>query len=105
MRTKRSKAIVTTLATLLLFAVVLCAVLVGVDRLTASSTEEGVRATRQAIERAAVLCYASEGFYPPDLAYIERNYGLQIDYTNYVVRYEVFASNVMPNITVVVRGK
>jgi hypothetical protein len=103
MERKCSKALLVTIATLLLFAVVLGAAVYGIGQVSSSSRVEGVHATRQAIERAAVMCYASEGFYPPNLAYIEDNYGLQIDYTRYVVRYEIFASNVMPNITVVAR--
>lgn len=53
-----------------------------------------------AIRRSAVACYATEGIYPPDIAYLEDNYGVQIDREQYAVHYEVFASNMMPDITV-----
>jgi hypothetical protein len=47
-----------------------------------------------------VHCYAAEGIYPPDLEYLQENYGLQVDTDNFVVDYRPFASNLMPDITV-----
>lgn len=54
----------------------------------------------EAIRKAAVQCYALEGSYPPDIAYMKDHYGLQFDEGRYAYRYEVFASNVMPEIEV-----
>ena len=53
-----------------------------------------------ALTRAAVACYASEGVYPPDVAYLQEHYGIQINEDLYIVKYEVIASNLMPDITV-----
>ena len=47
-----------------------------------------------------MACYAAEGVYPPNAAYLEEHYGVQIDHTLYTVKYEVIASNLMPDITV-----
>lgn len=88
------------LVTLAVFLIVLAALAVGTVNLSGDTGQEGQRATQQAIERAAVLCYATEGFYPPSLQYIEENYGVQIDSKRYTIQYEVFASNVMPVIRV-----
>ncbi len=54
-----------------------------------------------AIRRAAASCYAIEGAYPESLEYIEEHYGIQIDHERFNVFYEVFAENIMPDITVV----
>ena len=54
----------------------------------------------EAIRRAAVSCYATEGFYPPSLAYMEQHYGIQIDSRRFAVSYIPIAENLMPNITV-----
>ena len=54
----------------------------------------------EAIRRSAVACYAAEGIYPPNLGYLTEHYGIQIDETKYTVIYEVFAENLMPDITV-----
>lgn len=90
-------------ATFLVFVIVLAVLFVGTTNLSSAAHDEGVVATRQTIERAAVLCYATEGFYPPGLAYIQDRYGVQVDQNRYAVRYEVYASNIMPTIRVVAR--
>lgn len=100
MRKKTAKEGPGLLVTIVLFVVMLSVLLVGTLHLSGGANDEGVRTTREAIERAAVLCYATEGYYPPGLSYIENNYGVQIDYSRYVVRYEVFASNIMPRVQV-----
>ena len=56
---------------------------------------------RQGITRACVQCYAIEGRYPPSVAYLEERYGIQIDEERYNVFYSGFASNLMPDITVI----
>ena len=56
---------------------------------------------RKAVARASVQCYAIEGRYPPSVEYLEENYGIQVDRERYSVFYSGFASNVMPDITVV----
>lgn len=100
MKTKRSSQWVTALLSVVLFAALLVVVVVGTSRLTGTASDEGVRTTRDAIERAAVLCYATEGFYPPGLDYIEQKYGVQIDYDRYAVSYSIFASNIRPIVVV-----
>ena len=65
--------------------------------------EEGRRQLEEALRRAAVACFAMEGFYPPDVDYMQQHYGLQYDEENYVVYYEYIASNLMPDITVLER--
>ena len=103
MKKKAGHSGVGLIASVALFIVMLGILLVGTVRLASSASEEGARTTQDAIERATVLCYATEGYYPPGLEYIEKNYGVQIDYTRYVIRYEIFASNIMPNIRVVLK--
>lgn len=62
--------------------------------------KQGLQLTREAATRAAIECYAIEGNYPPDVSYMEKNYGLTYDHTKYYIFYEVFASNIMPTIEV-----
>lgn len=56
---------------------------------------------KKAVTRASVQCYAIEGRYPPSVEYLEENYGIQINRKKYNVFYDGFASNVMPEITIV----
>ena len=54
----------------------------------------------EAVRRGCVACYAAEGRYPPDLEYLKEHYGIQVDEGRYTVRYDAFAENLMPDITV-----
>lgn len=75
----------------------------AVLRLEQGRRTEGKQQLEEALRRTAVACYASEGFYPPDVEYMVEYYGLQYDEDAYTVRYEVVASNLMPDITVLER--
>ena len=66
-------------------------------------SEEGAAAIRETVRRSAQQCYVVEGIYPPDLEYLEDNYGLQINTADFYVTYDAFASNQPP--TVIVRAK
>lgn len=67
--------------------------------------ENGRSAIRDAVQRAAMECYAVEGVFPGSVEYLENRYGLVINHDVYIVSYEVFASNVMPDVRVLVRGE
>lgn len=89
--------------TVALFLAVLAFVHIGLRDARDAADAEGLRIAAQSIRRAAVSCYAAEGQYPPSYAYIREHYGVQVDENRYAVHYEVFASNLMPDITVVER--
>lgn len=72
----------------------------GLTDLDAGQSEQGVQQLEEALRRAAVSCYAAEGRYPPEVAYMQQYYGVQIDESRYIVHYRVFAENLMPDITV-----
>lgn len=83
----------------LVLASLLC-VLAAVSRLEAGRQRLGRQHLEEALRRTAVSCYACEGAYPPSVEYMQAHYGLQYDENAYTVRYELFASNLMPDITV-----
>lgn len=87
-------------STLPIMAAVLLCFTLAVSRLEQDRQAEGKELLEDVLRRTAVACYASEGFYPPDVDYMLEHYGLQYDAEKYVIRYEVFASNLMPDITV-----
>lgn len=64
------------------------------------SSMQSVDLLRQSARKAVVQCYAIEGMYPPDVEYLEENYGLEYNHEKYFIDYEIFASNVMPNLDV-----
>ena len=81
-------------------AVVLLCFFTALSNLEEGRDREGRLQLEEALRRAAVACYAAEGVYPPDLAYLEEHYGVQIDEQRFAVDYTVFGSNLMPDITV-----
>ena len=72
----------------------------GIGGLEQGQHREDKQLLEDALRRTAVACYAAEGFYPPDVAYMQEHYGLQYDTDRYTVGYVRFASNLMPDITV-----
>lgn len=73
---------------------------ISVERLSMDRQAEGRQLLEDALRRTAVACYAAEGFYPPSVTYMEEHYRLQYDRDSYVIHYELVASNLMPDITV-----
>ena len=60
---------------------------------------------REAVRRALVTCYATEGQYPPTLQYLEANYALKFDDDRFIVSYDAFASNIMPTVSILRRDE
>lgn len=77
-------------------------VILGLSDVKNDNTEKDRFLLEESLRHAAVSCYAIEGRYPPSLAYLSQNYGVIIDDRQYAVHYSgIFASNIMPEITVV----
>ncbi len=89
---------------LVALAVLLC-FFTGLSNIQNGSGDEGKKQLEESIRRTAAACYASEGVYPPTVEYMKENYGLQIDESRYYVDYRAFASNLMPDFTVIERAK
>lgn len=91
------------LLTLIVLLAALC-FFTALRNLQGGQGEVGRQQLETALRRAAVACYAAEGVYPPDLDYLTAHSGVQIDETHYIVFYEIFADNLMPDITVLVKN-
>lgn len=76
-------------------------IITGVQQAARQERQEEKRLAEESIRRGVITCYALEGVYPPCYEYLEENYGIQIDEEKFTVFYEIFASNIMPDITVV----
>lgn len=88
------------LVPVLCFVVVVALIVFGVGNVAASAHAEQQKIMERAIRRAAVQCYAIEGRYPPDLAYLEEHYGLILDESRYVYHYRQVGDNLTPEISV-----
>lgn len=85
---------------ILLFAIIAVGVLCGIADASDARAQEEMQMAQDSVRRAVVSCYAIEGCYPQNYDYLAENYGLTIDEEKYIVHYEIFASNIMPEITI-----
>lgn len=83
-----------------IFILFIIYLIIGVDSAKKNNDEERYSILKDAIYRSSVQCYAIEGYYPPNIEYLENNYGIVVDHNKYVINYSVFASNIMPEIEV-----
>lgn len=101
MRQKREiNSILSGILLPVLAVVALLCFFVAVSNLTKGHADEDMQQLEEALRRAAVACYAAEGVYPPNLAYMQERYGVQIDSKRYAVSYVNIADNLMPDITI-----
>ena len=89
-------------------AAVFVALIVGfvvlVNSLTNTSGSQEAELVHDAVKNAVLTCYAVEGTYPESLEYLREHYKLAYNTERFVVEYDAFASNVMPEIVVRERG-
>lgn len=88
---------------LFLLLIIVLFFLQALSGLEEDRTAEGIRQLEDVLRQTAVSCYGAEGFYPPNVAYMQEHYGLQFDQDAYVIHYKPVASNWMPKITVLER--
>ena len=87
----------------LLFCGVAAWALNGVREAARLSDAEERRQAERAVRETAISCFVLEGAYPATYEELKTYGGLAVDEEKYVVFYEIFASNLMPEITVVER--
>ena len=80
-------------------AILLC-FMAAVGQLDSGLDEEARQQLEESLRRAAVAYYAVEGVYPPTLEDLIQRSGVQIPRERCHVFYEIFADNLMPDITV-----
>ena len=89
------------IAIVLLMALLLGGAWLLITRLGNKSGTAQTEFVTDAVHNAALTCYAVEGAYPTSLEYLRAHYGLAYDQDRYMVRYESFGSNLMPDISVI----
>lgn len=88
----------------IVFLLVLLLLILGANRIASNDNLNGAAVLSEAIERNMVHCYATEGFYPPSVEYMEEHYGLIYDHDKYRVDYEVIGNNILPDFTIIELG-
>jgi len=89
---------------LILFAGFMLFLIVGLNNARYAASQEGLQFLERSVMKATVQCYAIEGMYPPNVAYLEDNYGVVVDREKFIVHYDVFAGNILPVIFVLEKG-
>lgn len=90
-------------AGIVLFLLAAGIVLSSIPAVYGAAQVEQLRMAEESLRRAVVTCYALEGRYPPDIDYLRDVYGLQLREDKYIVHYQIFAENIMPEFTVLER--
>ena len=73
---------------------------VAVNGAAEKADSSAVSTLERAVRRAAVQCYAIEGFYPVELDYLVDNYGVIVDETKFTIYYQADTPNYVPVIIV-----
>lgn len=84
-----------------IMAVITLILVSGIIHYATNSKSRSIVEIEETIVSLATQCYALEGSYPADLAYLVENYGLVINEERYFYHYEVYGSNIKPDIKVV----
>lgn len=93
------------IVSVLVFAAVVGLVVALLSQTEKTADTEQTTLLETAVRNAAVSCYATRGYYPATLDDLVAGYGVVIDKNRFIVRYEIFGSNIMPDISVVFRGE
>lgn len=88
---------------LVLVVVLVAALFFGSRVLMTKADSEALSLAEKGIRRAALECYALEGFYPDSVDYLTAHYGVTVDAQTYIIHYQFVASNLMPDVTVISR--
>lgn len=104
MRKKKGGFVRGLAVTLVVFALLLAISLKLLNYIGTASEAAQIETVKNAVRNAVVTCYAVEGVYPGDIDYLVKNYGLAYDESRFLVSYEAFASNIIPEIRVSIKG-
>ena len=101
---KKEKKSFTIYAPVFILIAVLTAFVWFSNSMVRTNTAREKEILENAIDRSITQCYALEGIYPSDLAYLEENYGLIYNKEQFFVSYEYIGANLRPSITIIERN-
>ena len=84
----------------LVFAVALTFSILGAIKASKDIEAQTILSIKSSVVSSVVQCCAIEGAYPKNIQYLKDNYGLVVDESKYIITYDLFASNIMPDISV-----
>ncbi|MCL2168459.1 MAG: hypothetical protein FWB74_00370 [Defluviitaleaceae bacterium] len=93
-------SLLVALSPVLFTGIIVMGMVIGFGTARDEAAAEGMRLLQESLTRVAIHSYSVNGHFPESLDYIVTNYNIFIDRTRFVVFYEVFASNILPDIRV-----
>jgi len=101
---KKDKSIIYRLILpLVVFAAVIVIFINSANHMQETSKQQQYEALNSALTKNIVHCYATEGFYPPSLKYIQDHYQLTYNHDLFFVDYQPMGANMMPELTIIQR--
>ncbi len=73
------------------------------DGMTETNTAHEKEILTSALDKSIAQCYALEGAYPPDLAYLSSHYGFTYNADHFFIDYQYIGGNLRPDITIIER--
>lgn len=104
LKQKKKKKYKQLLCSVVLLALTLFVFGFAADRIRLSNEPEQTTILEKAVTRTITQCYALEGSYPPDIAYLTTHYGLTYDPDQYLIDYQYIGSNLRPDVTIIKRN-
>lgn len=96
-----SRSQVKQIASIIIFAAFFCMFFLGISNVSTKTDEKQSESLELAISRGIAHCYATNGYYPEDLAYLTEHYGIIYDTDKYFVDYTVLGENIFPEVTII----
>lgn len=107
MKFKKENKSVSSLKTLGVALVILVMVfaiaITAISSVQSSRKAENAEIIETGVRRAAMECYANEGFFPESIDYLIENYHLYTDTEHCIIHYSAISSNIMPEIKVIAK--
>ena len=75
----------------------------AISSVQSSRKAENAEIIETGVRRAAMECYANEGFFPESIDYLIENYHLYTDTDHCIIHYIAISSNIMPERKVIAK--
>lgn len=98
---KKKNVVSTTLISAGMFLAVFIVFLYAVSKASEGSVQEQQKNLSEAVDRAVIQCYVTEGRYPESFEYLRDNYGIIYDDELFRVDYVIYGSNMKPDVTII----
>ena len=102
---KSSSASKNFIISIIFFFMIIAVFTLGTTLVADRTDAQEQKTLEQAISRGLIHCYSTEGSYPESLQDLKEHYGLYYDEDRFFVDYQVYGSNIMPDVTIIDRGK